>query len=195
MRIEHTRLHIGTQHVLRRSQPGNPWQDRPGLSGCLPPTIPRNCSDPIPLLIYTPLFIQQKRDWRVPFSAAVDIYRNILTLIRELEMQKLGLTELDKLASNCPRCFGPPVGSTRPDEPDIIACLDGNFQHKRHEAASVPITDYHPPNPEIFVHPDVVLEKAEQFGGEAGSKTRDEEVVSMCLRNTSVLFMLHRVKL
>lgn len=124
------------------------------------------------------LYFEQKRDWRAPFSAAVDIYRNLITLIRDLEFQTLGLTEIEKLACNCPRCFGSPVGTTRPDEPDVIACIDGNFQHKRHEAASVPITGYSPPNPEIFVHPDVVSAKAHQYGGEVGSNSRDEEVVS-----------------
>lgn len=124
------------------------------------------------------LSFKQKRDWRAPFSAAVDMYRNVITLIRQLEFQTLGLTEIGKLACNCPRCFGPPVGTTQPDEPDVIACIDGNFQHKRHEAASVPITGYSPPNPEIFLHPDVVAAKAQEYGGEVGSNGRDEEVVS-----------------
>lgn len=47
---------------------------------------------------------------------------------------ELSLSPQDKLAENCPRCFGHPVASID-TEPDIIVCLDGNFQHRRHLVA------------------------------------------------------------
>lgn len=98
----------------------------------------------------------QPREWRKPFTVAVDAFRALILQIRSLENQKLGLTELGILAANCPKCFGPPVGTTRPEEPDITVCIDGNFRHRRHAAASVAIPGSQPPRPEMFLDPAVV---------------------------------------
>lgn len=54
----------------------------------------------------------------------------------KLEIIALRLTALEQLASNCPRCFGPMSNYDRNEESDYIVCIDGNFQHRRHEAAS-----------------------------------------------------------
>lgn len=61
------------------------------------------------------------------------------------------LSAADLLSANCPRCFGPTVTTTAPSEPDVIVCLNGNFQHRRHAAASVPIPGHDPPLPELFL--------------------------------------------
>ncbi|EGF99400.1 uncharacterized protein MELLADRAFT_94642 [Melampsora larici-populina 98AG31] len=86
-------------------------------------------------------------DWRGPFTVAVDTYRAILLKIRDRELSLL---------------FWPPVGNVRPEEPHIVVCIDGNFQHKRHARASVPIPGWHPPRPSIFLDPKLVNAK-EQF--------------------------------
>ncbi|KAH9825258.1 hypothetical protein DFH28DRAFT_1077632 [Melampsora americana] len=75
-------------------------------------------------------------DWRIGFSAAVDAYREIMRLQDELTVKALRLNPRDQLASICPPCFGPKVPGKRPKEPDVVGCFDGNFQHRRHKAAS-----------------------------------------------------------
>ncbi|EGG03615.1 uncharacterized protein MELLADRAFT_90015 [Melampsora larici-populina 98AG31] len=100
------------------------------------------------------------KDWREPFTAAIDAYRAILLQIRTLENQKLALSDLGILANNCPKCFGPPVGVTRAEEPDLVICIDGNFQHRRHAAASVEIPGAQPPRPSMFLDPAAVDDMA-----------------------------------
>lgn len=115
-----------------------------------------------------PLIVTSKmkpRDWRLPFTEAVNAYRAIILQIRKIEDERLQLSELEKLAVNCPKCFGPHVGEIRPKEPEVIICLDGNFQHKRHAAASVPIPGFEPPRPEIFLDPKLVERKARHMAG------------------------------
>lgn len=105
----------------------------------------------------------QAREWWQPFTAAIDCYRALLLQIRTLENQKLQLSELDILAENCPKCFGPPAGVTRPEESDVTVCLDGNYQHRRHAAASVIIPGSHPPRPEIFLQASAVNKMARKW--------------------------------
>lgn len=87
---------------------------------------------------------------------------------------------LDQLAANCPRCFGPPTGSTTAGEPDIILALDGNFSHKRMTAASVPITGVNPKTPELFMDPARVQKMAEILGG-AATQPSDGNGVVVCI--------------
>ncbi|KAH9822477.1 hypothetical protein DFH28DRAFT_881650 [Melampsora americana] len=101
------------------------------------------------------------RDWRIPFTAAMDAYRAIILQISKIETERLHLSSLGVLAANCPKCFGPPVlNDNRPMEPQVVICLDGNFQHKRHDFASVTIPGFHPPRPELFLDPKLVEAKA-----------------------------------
>lgn len=117
----------------------------------------------------------QPRDWREPFTSAVDAYRNILRLIRDQTFALLKFDEIDHLAANCPRCFGPPVGVTKPEEPDYIVCMDGNFQHRRHAAASVPIPGYKPDLPELFMKSEKNIEQNPE------GHDNNEEIVSSCM--------------
>lgn len=69
-----------------------------------------------------------------------------------------------QLAANCPRCFGPFVSQgpeAHEDEPHVIVCMDGNFQHRRHKAASVPIIGHEVVKPELFIHPEAVSAMAQ----------------------------------
>ncbi|KAH9823012.1 hypothetical protein DFH28DRAFT_880426 [Melampsora americana] len=70
------------------------------------------------------------------------------------------------LASNCPKCFGPPVGTTRPKELQVLICLNGNFQHKRHAVASFPIPGFRPPRPDLFLDPKRVHAKERLLAGQ-----------------------------
>lgn len=106
----------------------------------------------------------------------MDAFRAIILQIRALEHQKLGLSELGILATNCPKCFGPPVGITRPEEPDIAICIDGNFCHRRHAAASVVIPGSQPPRPELFLDPSLVEAMARRLERLQG---KDGEGVSL----------------
>ncbi|EGG01213.1 uncharacterized protein MELLADRAFT_92677 [Melampsora larici-populina 98AG31] len=74
---------------------------------------------------------EQPRQWHTPLYWAVDTYREMLSMT-ELAMDAvLNLTPLDKVAVNCPSCFGPPIQlEAEPLEPDIVVCMDGNFQHR-----------------------------------------------------------------
>lgn len=95
---------------------------------------------------------------------------------REQEIQLLGLTEAEKLAANCPRCFGPPIYATLPHTPDCVVCIDANFQQRRHESASVPITGQQTFTPELFMEPRHVEDMRKSMDKGAG----DDEIVSMC---------------
>ncbi|KAH9808289.1 hypothetical protein DFH28DRAFT_886570, partial [Melampsora americana] len=75
--------------------------------------------------------------WHRHLSSAVDAYRQMIVMAEEAIEKSLELTIKDKLAVICPPCFGPGVGRLPAGEPDHIVCLDGNFQHRRHLAASI----------------------------------------------------------
>lgn len=64
----------------------------------------------------------------------------------------LKLTVLGQLAGICPACFGPGVEALPNGEPDVMVCVDCNFQHRRHLAASVESTA--PTTPSLFIPPD-----------------------------------------
>lgn len=86
----------------------------------------------------------------------------MITAVRKKEMLLLELDELAQLAANCPQCFGQPAPDAETDqgEPNFIVCCDGNFQQRRHTAASVPIPGFLPPTPELFMEPDRVMAMA-----------------------------------
>lgn len=89
-------------------------------------------------------------------SCAIHAYRLILKARNDLESRCLALTKLQQLATICPRCFGPGEPSKIPGEPDYIVCLDGNFQHKRHAAASREIEEIGIDYPPLFLTPEEV---------------------------------------
>ncbi|KAH9808173.1 hypothetical protein DFH28DRAFT_936433 [Melampsora americana] len=78
----------------------------------------------------------QPRDLRRCFSEAVDVYREMIRLEEEMSTRALKLSPLEELADNCPSCFGPKIPGIRATEPDLIICLDANFQQRRHLSAS-----------------------------------------------------------
>ncbi|KAA1132381.1 hypothetical protein PGTUg99_004211 [Puccinia graminis f. sp. tritici] len=83
----------------------------------------------------------QARDLRKPFSAAIDMYRELNDMSHNMIMSSLQLTEQQQLASvSCPACFGPqpPNANQYPTatRDSLILCLDGNFQHRHHSKAS-----------------------------------------------------------
>jgi hypothetical protein len=85
----------------------------------------------------------------------------------------LDLSTMDKLAELCPKCFGPPASGKKPDEPDYIVCMDGNFQHRRHKAASHEIVSVK--TPALFINPDDVQQMAVLMNDTriGGDETRD----------------------
>lgn len=87
------------------------------------------------------------------------------------------MDDTDQLASNCPRCFGPPSGITTVGEPDIVVCLDGNFSHKRMATASVPIPGHNPEAPELFLDPTRIQKMAAELGQTAAQPTHHGLVV------------------
>ncbi|KAH9811811.1 hypothetical protein DFH28DRAFT_931486 [Melampsora americana] len=87
-----------------------------------------------------PLFLTKGnncREWHRTLSSAIDAYRQMIVMTEEAVTKSLNLTIQDKLAVICPQCYGPGVGPLPAGEPDHIVCLDGNFQHRRHLAASI----------------------------------------------------------
>ncbi|KAH9817361.1 hypothetical protein DFH28DRAFT_1124760 [Melampsora americana] len=102
----------------------------------------------------------QRCDLRTCFSEAVDVYREMIRLEEEMATRALKLTALDELADNCPSCFGPKVPGLRDGEPDLIICLDANFQQRRHLAASAAWRGDTGILPSLFIPPaDVKLWK------------------------------------
>ncbi|KAH9815918.1 hypothetical protein DFH28DRAFT_1082161 [Melampsora americana] len=77
----------------------------------------------------------QTCDWRTGFSSAVDVYREMLQMRNELAHQALQLSPEGIPALTCPACFGPEVPGKREAEPNVIICLDANFQQRRHISA------------------------------------------------------------
>ncbi|KAH9809097.1 hypothetical protein DFH28DRAFT_1086914 [Melampsora americana] len=98
----------------------------------------------------------QSLDWRRSFSAAVDAFREMLSLQEQMTTQALRLSPEDILASTCPPCFGPEVPGKRPSEPNAVVCLDGNFQHRRHQAASAMWRGESGVVPTLFLSPEEV---------------------------------------
>ncbi|EGF97228.1 uncharacterized protein MELLADRAFT_86516 [Melampsora larici-populina 98AG31] len=82
--------------------------------------------------------------------------------------------EQDKLAENCPRCFGTPVPSTVEGEPDIVVCLDGNFQHRRHIAAGTKAAKIPTVMPDNFLPEAQVTQMEHRLAG------MPEEEASAC---------------
>ncbi|KAH9811863.1 hypothetical protein DFH28DRAFT_1084730 [Melampsora americana] len=93
----------------------------------------------------------EPRLWRKPLSAAVYCYRQILKMIEELEARALNLTPLERLASNCPRCFGPAGAHGIQKGPQYVVCVDGNFQQRCHESASKEIDEIKISHPSSFM--------------------------------------------
>jgi hypothetical protein len=69
----------------------------------------------------------------------------------------LQMGPMNKLANICPKCYGPPVPGKTPDKPDYIVCMDGNFQHRRHLAASQELHQSRKPTT-LFISPAEVQE-------------------------------------
>jgi len=66
------------------------------------------------------------------------------------------LSPIEKLSTNCPRCFGHHNESKKANEPDYIVCIDGNFQQRRHKEASVEISQIEVQYPNLFLTPNQV---------------------------------------
>lgn len=135
----------------------------------------------------------QPRKWRKTLSAAVDVYCALVRFEKALRIDALKLTPMEQLADNCPRCFGPTVSGKTANEPDCIVCLDGNFQHQHHAAASVEPSSSQLQYPPHFIVPEELavwkehLEALRSSGTgrapvtvnrEAENKTTDEFIVS-----------------
>lgn len=78
-------------------------------------------------------------------------------MAKKLRNRALHLTEYEKLADNCPRCFGPLVRGKGAAEADFIVCFDANFQQQRHLSASVERQGQGVEHPELFLPPKEVL--------------------------------------
>jgi hypothetical protein len=110
----------------------------------------------------------------------------MLVMTEEATARSLDLKIQDKMADICPQCFGPGVGPLPPGEPDHIVCLDGNFQHRRHLAASIENGGI--VSPSLFMPPEEVEALAAKMGrsdpprqgrgGQAKTPWHEKEVVS-----------------
>lgn len=107
----------------------------------------------------------------------MDAYRQMLVMTDEAASKALKLTETDELAFKCPQCFGPGVGELPNGAACHIVCVDGNFQHRRHLAASIERGGI--VTPFMFLPPEDVEEMCDVGVAQAG-KTHwaDKEVVS-----------------
>ncbi|KAH9816965.1 hypothetical protein DFH28DRAFT_1220476 [Melampsora americana] len=134
-----------------------------------PPQPPRKLHS-IRLDANSPLILvkgtNEPRLWRKPFSSAVDAYRSMIRMQDELAVKALKISKMEELSSNCPRCFGPSAAiedmkadvEERMDEPHYIVCFDGNYQQRRHLAASKEYEDITIRYPSLFLDPKFVDE-------------------------------------
>lgn len=102
----------------------------------------------------------------------------MLRLEGELKRKALKLTSSQQLAANCPRCFGPQVKGKSESKPDLIVCMDGNFQHRRHKAASASWRGIST-LPSLFMPQDEV-DKWDDSNPQVG--TQDDIIVSLNLK-------------
>lgn len=111
-------------------------------------------------------------------------------MLRAEEFVVLGMGPVEQLAATCPPCLGPTVGITSPAVPDIVVCLDGNFQQRRHMAASVKIDGRTLETPELFLDPKRVEQMANEIRPKQKAAGDDEQVVRChipCMVETSSL--------
>lgn len=101
-------------------------------------------------------------------------------MIEDLETRSLNLTPLEKLACNCPRCFGPTGSQGIQKGPQYIVCVDGNFQQRRHEKASKEYDELQISNPSMFMPAEDVSK---------WEPATDAEQAAVALVSTSLLFM------
>ncbi|KAH9461465.1 hypothetical protein Pst134EA_017770 [Puccinia striiformis f. sp. tritici] len=115
---------------------------------------------------------------RKPFSATVDLFRQLQEKTDHLVDLALQLTEQQILAGqSCPACFGPEPANSSDYPPAtrnrLCICLDGNFQHRHHSKASrnYETLQY----PRIFLKEDAVeLMTAEIRHFELANKTTSQ---------------------
>ncbi|EGF97584.1 uncharacterized protein MELLADRAFT_84848 [Melampsora larici-populina 98AG31] len=119
--------------------------------------------------VFNPLMLTKSdwpREWHTPLSWVIDTYQMMLTMTETALDAELQLTTQDKLAENCPWCFGPPVKSGLIlSEPDIIVCLDGNFQHRRHISAGTKAAKTATKMPKLFIPDQQVTEMEQRLSG------------------------------
>lgn len=126
----------------------------------------------------------------------MDAFREMMRLQDELTTKSLRLSPEDILASTCPPCFGPEVPGKRPAEPNVVVCLDGNFQHRRHEAASAVWRGETGLTPALFLAPDEIKWWEEKMAKQPVEKTRAKLIVScgshiMTVTNINIFFFDH----
>ncbi|KAH9820353.1 hypothetical protein DFH28DRAFT_1079760 [Melampsora americana] len=116
---------------------------------------------------------KQPRRWRKTLSLAIDAFRYMLKKEKQLTTCALSLSAMDVLAMNCPRCFGPLQQNDIPDECDYHVCTDGNFQHRRHLAASREYEEHEIETPPLFLDP----KKIDEWEKRVSNQGRDNELV------------------
>ncbi|KAH9808495.1 hypothetical protein DFH28DRAFT_909305 [Melampsora americana] len=87
-----------------------------------------------------PLFLNRNgtpREWNWDLSSAIHAYCEMIVMAEEAIEKSLNLIIADKLDGICSPCFGPGVGPRPIGEHNHIVCLNGNFQHRKHLAASI----------------------------------------------------------
>ncbi|KAH9806698.1 hypothetical protein DFH28DRAFT_1165121 [Melampsora americana] len=98
-----------------------------------------------------------RRNLGQPFSNAAHLYARFMVITQTLLQEGLEWTTIDQWAHRCPRCFGPAQHEHKESmkEPDVIICMDGNFQHRHNVLASKdnPTDDQYP---SIFVPPSQI---------------------------------------
>ncbi|OAV91038.1 hypothetical protein PTTG_28102 [Puccinia triticina 1-1 BBBD Race 1] len=118
------------------------------------------------------------RELRKPFSAAVDIYRELEDRTVRLMFSVLRLTPQQILAcQSCPACFGPEPTNHKvypsSTKNRLIICLDGNFQHRHHSKAS---RDYDRiQTPSIFLPPSNIQDMTAKIRELECQKKPDEK--------------------
>lgn len=98
-----------------------------------------------------------RRNLTQPFSTATHLYNRIMVLTKRLLHRSLDFTKSDHWADRCARCFGPAKHEIKqsPEEPDVIFCMDGNFQHRHNALASKDEPEEHQ-YPDLFVRPSQI---------------------------------------
>ncbi|KAH9820124.1 hypothetical protein DFH28DRAFT_883785, partial [Melampsora americana] len=123
----------------------------------------------------------QPRRWRKTLSSAIDAFRYMLKKEKQLTTCALSLSAMDVLGMNCPRCFGPLQKNDIPDECDYHVCTDGNFQHRRHLAASREYEEQEIETPPLFLDP----KKIDEWEKRVRNQGRDNELDRCSVSHTA----------
>lgn len=130
-----------------------------------------------PMLVRGPQ--SARHDLTQPFASATHLFSRITVITKSVLQHGLQLTTTDLWADRCSRCFGPAKDEVKisEEEPDVIVCMDGNFQH-RHNILASKDNPAESQYPSIFVRPSEIAKHTDNRAVPPPQTNNDDDVSS-----------------